>query len=153
VLEMPQPLQDAFGQVLADYEILQPFRQLGRETYTLTAEERLADEIKRYADKVVSTGSVMGLVNRGWERGEAQDAGWVGWFSKRVGAGLEVQLNLDPGTIIGEPSYEPKQRIPSLTLRAEGAWGTDGRVNFGQLDPIAASELLRDADLLAPLKD
>jgi hypothetical protein len=139
--------------VFADYEILQPFRQLGRETYALTAEERLDADIKRYADKVVSTGSVMGLVNRGWERGEAQDAGWVGWFTKRVAGGLEVQMNLDPGTVIGDPSYEPRQRIPSLTLRAEGTWGTDGLVNFGQLDPIAASELLRDADLLAPIKE
>jgi predicted DNA-binding WGR domain protein len=153
VLEMPQPLQAAFGQVFADYEILQPFRQLGREIYALTAEERLDADIKRYAGKMVSTGSVMGLVNRGWERGEAQDAGWVGWFTKRVAGGLEVQMNLDPGTVIGDPSYEPRQRIPSLTLRAEGTWGSDGRVNFGLLDPITASELLRDADLLAPIKE
>ena len=153
VLEMPQPLQVAFGQVFADYEILQPFRQLGRETYELSAEERLAAALKRYADKRVSTGSVLGLVNRGWERGDAQDAGWVGWFTKRVGDGLEVQMDLDPGTIIGEPSYEPEQRIPGLTLRKAGTWGGEAEVPFGQLDPIAASELLRDVDLLAPLKD
>ena len=31
-------------------------------------------EITRFADKTVATGSIMGLINRGWERGEAQDA-------------------------------------------------------------------------------
>jgi predicted DNA-binding WGR domain protein len=153
VLEMPQPLQAAFGQVFADYEILQPFRQLGRETYALTAEERLAADIKRYAAKVISTGSVMGLVNRGWERGVAMDGGWVCGFSKRVGTGLEVRLELDPGTAIGDPSYAPKQRIPSLTLRQAGIWGDEGRRGFEQLDAIVISELLRDVDLLAPLVD
>ena len=151
-LEMPRPLQQAFGQLFADYEILQPFRQLGRETYALTAEERLAADIKRYADNVVSTGSVMGLLNRGWERDGPMDGGWVSRFSKRIGAGLELRLELDPGTLIGVPNEEPKQRIPSVTLRQAGTWGDEGRRSFEQLDPITTSELLRELDLLAPLQ-
>lgn len=153
VLEMPPALLSAFGQILADYEMLQPFKQLSRETYALTDAERASAKIVRFADKVVATGSVMGLVNRGWERGQAQDAGWVGWFSKAVGDGLEVQLELDPGTIVGDLSYEPKQRIPQIVLRKRGTWNTEGLVPFGQLPAIIASEVLRDAELLAPLKD
>jgi predicted DNA-binding WGR domain protein len=153
VLEMPQALQAAFGQIFADYEILQPFKQLGRETYTLTDAELRDSEIKRFENKVVATGSVMGLVNRGWERGQAQDAGWVGWFAKQVGDGLEVQFELDPGTVVGDVSFEPKQRIPRIVLRKRGTWDKDGRVSFEQLAPILASEVLRDAELLAPFKD
>lgn len=153
VLEMPAPMKAAFGQILADYEILQPFKQLGRETYTLTPEEHKSSEITRFADKTVATGSVMGLINRGWERGQAQDAGWVGWFSKTAGDGLEVQMELDPGTIVGDLSFEPKQRIPKIVLRRSGTWDATGHVGFASLDPIVASEVLRDADLLAPLKD
>ena len=151
VLEMPATLQAAFGQVFADYEILQPFKQLGRETYRLTSEELQASELTRFAQKTVATGSVMGLVNRGWERGDAQDGGWVGWFTKRVAGGLEVDLELDPGTVIGDLSYEPKQRIPKIVLRESGTWAQQGHVKFERLDPIVASEVLRDADLLAPL--
>jgi predicted DNA-binding WGR domain protein len=153
VLEMPAPLQAAFGQVLADYEILQPFKQLGRETCALAAEEMKASEIKRFADKQVASGSVMGLVNRGWERGQAQDAGWVGWFTRRLAGGMEVQLELDPGLSIGDPSYEPKQRVQAIVLRKSGTWDQDGHVNFEKLDPITASEVLRDVALLAPLKE
>jgi predicted DNA-binding WGR domain protein len=153
VLEMPAALQAAFGQVLADYEILQPFRQLGRETYALTPEELQASEIKRFASKQVASGSVMGLINRGWERGQAQDAGWVGWFTRRVGDGLTAQLDLDPGLSIGDPSYEPKQRLAGIVLRKTGTWDTDGLVHFERLDPIIASELLRDVALLAPLEE
>lgn len=153
VIEMPQPMQAAFGQVFADYEILQPFKQLGRETYTLTPAELKSSEIKRYENKTVATGSVMGLVNRGWERGQAQDGGWVGWFSKLVGEGIEVNLELDPGTVVGDLSYEPKQRIPKIVLRQVGSWDAQGHVNYERLDPIIASEVLRDAELLAPYKD
>jgi predicted DNA-binding WGR domain protein len=153
VLEMPATMQAAFGQVFADYEILQPFKQLGRETYTLTAQELKSSEITRFENKTVATGSVMGLINRGWERGQAQDAGWVGWFSKPVGDGLEINLELDPGTVVGDLSFEPKQRIPKILLRQVGTWDAAGHVNFERLDPVIASEVLRDAELLAPFKE
>jgi predicted DNA-binding WGR domain protein len=153
VLEVPKPMQEAFGQVFADYEILQPFKQLGRETYALTDTERKADKVTRYENKTVATGSVMGLVNRGWERGQAQDGGWVGWFSKPVGDGLQVDLQLEPGTVVGDLSFEPKQTFPAITLRKLGTWHTDGLVAFERLHPIAASEVLRDVELLAPFKD
>jgi len=153
VIEMPAALQSAFGQMLADYEILQPFKQLGRETYALTPQEQAAAKIDRFAAKTIATGSVMGLVNRGWERGDAQDGGWVGWFTKRVGDRLEVQMELDPGTVVGDMSHEPRQRIPNLVLRKAGSWDADGLVTFASLNPIVASEVLRDADLLAPFVD
>ena len=151
VLELPEDMQRDFGQVFADYEILQPFKQLGRETFALTEEERRSGAITRFKDKRVSSGSIMGLVNRGWERGEAQDAGWVGWFVKRLPEGLEVELQLDPGTIVGDLSYEPVQKIPEIAVRQSGTWGSNGRVDLGTLDAIAVSEFIRDADLLAPL--
>jgi len=152
-LELPTPLSQAFGQVFADYEILQPFKQLGRETFALPPAEAQTSELKRYADKVVATGSVMGLVNRGWERGQAQDAGWIGWFSKPLGDELEAELQLEPGTYVGDLSSEPTQRFPTLTLRRRGSWGAEGQMSFQQLHPVGLSELLRDLELMAPLKD
>ena len=95
----------------------------------------------------------MGLVNRGWERGQAQDAGWVGWFSKAVGDGLEVGLELEPGTVVGDLSYEPKQKLPAITLRKAGTWDGQGPVNFEHLHPIVASEVLRDVELLAAFEE
>ncbi|ROZ74313.1 DUF4132 domain-containing protein [Ramlibacter sp. WS9] len=153
VLELDAAMHAAFGQVFADYEIQQPFRQLDRETYTLTPDEQGQPTLKRFADKTVATGSVMGLINRGWERGQAQDAGWVGEFTRRLGEGLEVDVSLDPGTIVGDMSYEPRQRMPEVTLRKTGTYGNEGLVPFGQLDAILASEILRDLDLLAPLQE
>ena len=153
ILEMSKSTQEAFGQIFADYEILQPFKQLGRETYALTPEEQQLDTLTRYASKVVATGSVMGLGNRGWDRGQAQDAGWVGEFTKRMDDDWQVELALDPGTVVGDMSYEPKQKLPSLTLRRRGSYDKEGLIVFGKLDPILASEVLRDIELLAPVKE
>ena len=149
VLELPPALRAAFGQLFADYEILQPFRQLDRETHVLTEAERAATQIARYAGKLVATGSVKGLLNRGWERG--REGQWVGWFSRPVGNGLEAHIELDPGLDVTGFDDEPTQRIPALTLREAGTRDDAGRVPFARLHPVTASELLRDADLLAPI--
>ena len=152
-LELPAALTAAFGQVFADYEIQQPFKQLGRETFALPVAEAQSSELKRYADRTVATGSVMGLVNRGWERGQAQDGGWIGCFSKPLGDEMEAELQLEPGVVVGLLSEEPKQTFPALTLRQRGSWGAEGQRAFATLNPVALSELLRDLELMAPLKD
>ncbi|BBL76841.1 WGR and DUF4132 domain-containing protein [Methylomagnum ishizawai] len=152
VLEMPEDDRRDFGQVFGDYEIIQPFKQLGRETYAPTDEECRAGLIERFKDKKVATGSVMGLVNKGWERGQAQDAGWVGEFIKRLPGGLEAELRIEPGTIVGEMSYEPEQTIPGILVRRQGTWDKNGLIDLASLDPILISEIIRDTDLLAPLK-
>jgi predicted DNA-binding WGR domain protein len=151
VLEMPQALQAAMGQVFADYEIMQPFKQLGRETFELTDAEKAGSEISRFKDKVVATPSLMGLIGRGWERCAAEDGGWVGAFEKRMGGTLVAELHMDPGTIIGEMNYEPRQKIPTITLRRAGTWDKDGLVKYAELGPVLASELLRDVELIAPI--
>ncbi len=149
VLQMPGPLQTAFSQIFADYEILQPFRQLGRETYALTPQEIEAGVITRFADKPVATGSVMGLINRGWERGEAQDSGWIGEFIKAAPAG-DIVAELDPGTVVGDVNWEPRQRITTLSLHPAGRWhDAKKRLPLTCLDAITISEALRDIDLMA----
>lgn len=143
----------AFGQIYADYEILQPFPQLGRECYRLTPEEQQGVDLLRYKDKRVATGSVFGLENRLWRRGDPQDAGWIGWFTRRVAPDLEVHLDLDPGTVVGDIQYEPKQKLGALELRRPNSWGDQGRRRWGELDAVIASEVLRDIDRLAELSD
>ena len=64
-----------------------------------------------------------------------------------------VSGELAPGTVVGDISFEPVQRIPNIVLRKVGSWNDDGLVNFDRLHRILASEVLRDADLLAPIKD
>ncbi|MEV4298758.1 WGR and DUF4132 domain-containing protein [Microbispora rosea] len=117
----------AWAEVFADYEILQPFSQLGRETYD--PDESLLTEIR--AAKI-PTGKVIGLERRGWRRGDPQDAGWQGWIERDVPGGGTITVGLEPGVAVGYIEMEPEQ-----TLHVS-------RQDFDGLDPITASEIIRD---------
>jgi hypothetical protein len=65
----------AWSEVFSDYEILQPFPQLGRPVHAFTEEEGAGNRIDRVNGVVVGVGKVLGLERQGWERGTPQDAG------------------------------------------------------------------------------
>lgn len=154
VLDMPQEIRDAFTQTFADYEIAQPFRQLGRETYTLTADELQSHTISRFEHKVVGIGSVMGLAHRGWERGEVQGSGRVMTWTRAANDELVVEVQLDPGMYVGDAASEPRQRLAALVLRDTSSSSLAELVpSFSRLDPMRASEVLRDLELLSHAKD
>ncbi|MBK7053082.1 MAG: DUF4132 domain-containing protein [Rhodoferax sp.] len=151
-LEMPTETVAEFGQIFADYEILQPFKQLGRETYALTPEEQQSNVLTRFASRVLNTASVMGLANKGWESVE-HGGGWLGEYRKLLGEEHQVTVQLTPGTIMGDPTHEPRQKLPTVTLSERNRYNPNASLNFGSLDVILVSEFLRDLELLASAKN
>jgi predicted DNA-binding WGR domain protein len=149
-LELDAPTAGAWGQIFADYQLLQPFAQLGRPTYAPTAEERAGTELVRVKGLKVPTGKVLGLETRGWRRGPPQDAGVVGWMEKHLGPDRMVELELDPGLYTGMLSESPEQTLGTVTVRQPNTWGKEGTYPLGTLDPILFSELVRDLEGLRP---
>jgi hypothetical protein len=148
-LELPAEQAAAFGLLLADYELLQPFAQLGRDTYTLSDQERSADKLLRWQGLKVATGKVLGLANVGWRRGPAQDAGCIFTFDKAADAGRTLELTLDPGIIVGMVDEYPEQVLGEISLGSGVGWCRGSEVAaFATLDAIAASELIRDMERL-----
>jgi hypothetical protein len=141
----------AFGQLFADYELLQPFAQVGRDTYALTEDERAGKVLTRWKGAKVPTGRILGLVNKAWRRGDAQDGGGIWYFTKPQGDGRVIELTFDPGIIVGYVDEEPEQNLGEVTYGTETSWGglnTDTQREFGELDAISASELIRDMEAL-----
>jgi hypothetical protein len=147
-LELPRKLAEAFGQILSDYEILQPFPQLGRESYALSEAEQKGSTLGRAQGAKVATGKAFGLEQKGWRRGEPQDAGWIGWITKPLTEDLEAVLELDPGTVVGDLNWEPEQTLGEVFLRRRNSWDRKDLRSFSQLDPVLASELIRDLENL-----
>ncbi len=142
--ELSEELYRAFGQIFADYEIIQPFKQLGRELYRPNKTEQKSGEVTRFVDKKVNGGSLNALANRGWrrERGPA--------FYKPLDGGLTVVLeakvlNSHSGSEWGEPDHE----FGKLFVRRDGS---DAQVAVTELTPLAFSEAMRDVALLPVLK-
>ncbi|MBL8300054.1 MAG: DUF4132 domain-containing protein [Rhodanobacteraceae bacterium] len=148
-LELPAETAAAFAQVLADYELLQPFAQLGRESFALTEAERAATELLRWKGRVVPTGRILGLVNKGWRRGVAQDGGGIWYFTKPLSGHTVIELSFEPGIIVGLVGEYPEQNLQELQVGVPTSWGgMQDTKPFSALDAIAASELIRDMEAL-----
>jgi hypothetical protein len=135
----------AFGQLFADYELLQPFAQIGRDTYALTEAERAGSKLTRWLNVVVPTGSVMGLTGKGWLRGDPQDGGWIGWMDMALPNGHCISLNLDPGMVVGDIGWEPEQKLGEVTLAESAHWNGE-EAQWATVDAITASELVRSIE-------
>ncbi|MEU5878882.1 DUF4132 domain-containing protein [Spirillospora sp. NPDC047279] len=145
----------AWAGTFADYEIIQPFAQLGRPVHALTDEERAGARLTRFEGVSVPFGRVLGLVKRGWRRGEPQDNGTERWIYREVPGGLYVLINLDPGIQVGVVDMDPEQRLEYVWIgdHLHDYWSSrdDGEHSFAELDPVTASEVLGDlTDLTEP---
>ncbi|WP_329521982.1 DUF4132 domain-containing protein [Spirillospora sp. NBC_01491] len=141
----------AWAELFADYELTQPFPQLGREVHALTGTERAGARLERFEGLNVPFGKVLGLEKRGWRRGAPMDNGTERWISREVPGGLYVVIALRPGIQVGYVDMDLEQNL-------ENVWIADRPSDFHQwrenpytldrLDPMTASEVLADlADL------
>lgn len=137
----------AWSQLLADYEILQPFVQLGREVFRCSAEEGSQRELIRYAGLKLPTGKLLGLESRGWKRGEPYEGPVSYWTDRPAGPRRIVSVEFEPGIMNGMPLHHPEQKITGVVLvHADDRKPAD--VTFGDLDPVVFSEIVRDLETL-----
>lgn len=135
-LELSPQTSAKFGQLFVDYKLLQPFAQLGRDTYALDAGELAQAQLARWKGMLVASTRVMGLASKGWRRGDMIGGGTFCSFQKPVGGARMIELTFEPGIYAGMVSENPEQALEVVTVGAP------------PLDPIAASELIRDIESL-----
>ncbi len=147
-LELDAADGTAFAQLLADYELLQPFTQLGRDCYSLSNTETELTELTRWHGKIVATGKIMGLSHRGWRRGNAQDGGAIWYYTKDIGNDRLIELLFSPGMNV-DFYDESEQTLENLSIGMKNQdWHSQSHDTFATLDAITASELIRDMDML-----
>ncbi|MEU4620606.1 DUF4132 domain-containing protein [Actinoplanes sp. NPDC023801] len=136
-----------WSRLFADYELLQPFPQLGRPVFALSDAERTAGRIERFEGTTVATTRVLTLDRRGWRRQDAVNAGIQPGFDRVIGPEQVLTVHLDPG-IVGQVGFEPEQKLAAVYLHdgTVDPWSVTGGnvLALGGLDPIVASEILRD---------
>ncbi|MEV5986960.1 DUF4132 domain-containing protein [Streptomyces sp. NPDC052051] len=138
---------DAWSELFADYEILQPFPQLGRPVFTLTEEEAAGHRLTRFEGATVPVGKLLGLTKRGWQRGAPQDAGVECWFHRPIDENRYLVIGLDEGIAVGAVDMFPDQTFETVWLdTAPGDYwqSREYALRLGDLDPVMASELLAD---------
>jgi predicted DNA-binding WGR domain protein len=149
VLELSQDLVGAWGTVMSDYELLQPFNQLGRETFPMSAADRESVKLDCVAGTRVHFGKIIALETKGWSKGDVLDGGVIGEMIKPVAKDVWASLHLPEGLYMGMMSETPEQTLEGVEL-----WNVHSRyqktesLKFGILDPIVFSELIRDLESL-----
>lgn len=148
-LELDAAVTGKWSQVFADYELVQPFAQLGRPTFAPAEEEKRSKSLDRVKGLKLPTGKVLGLEARRWRRGAPQDAGVTCWMEKPLPDGRTVFLELEPGLYTGMLSESPEQTLGSCTIGRESSmWRRDSGDAVESLDPIVFSELVNDLERL-----
>lgn len=148
-LDMAPDTATAFAQLLADYEVVQPFRQLGRDTHAIGAQELAACALKRWDGVTVDSARLRGLAGKGWRRGDAGDGGMITYLSRELGRGRLIELYFTPGLQVGMSEEHPRQTLGELLTGRAGKWGQIEQAEpFSTLDPVHASEMVRDIDSL-----
>jgi hypothetical protein len=120
-----------FGQILADYEILQPFLQLARPVFSLRADEIDAGRLLRFEGTVVPWETIAALTRRGFVDSSHGERAFA--FHRALPFGVHVGVSVDPGVLRGDPRASGPQRVVQVSA---------GGRSLGSLSAAAASEVV-----------
>lgn len=156
-LQIAAEAREAWGNLFGDYEIAQPFAQLGRDAHALNADELDVLELTRFAGIEVDSKRLRGFATGSWRLGSPQDGGGIWWIQRKVqfadGRQGWALLDFSDGLIVGGMEYEDStQTLGKVTLDDnDWRWNQKQQHKFAELDPVTASEILRDLGRLADM--
>ncbi|MFC7530035.1 DUF4132 domain-containing protein [Actinoplanes sp. GCM10030250] len=131
----------AWTALFTDYEILQPFPQLHRPVWRLTAEQAAQRRLPEFVGVDVPVDRLLKLERRGWwGRSAPMDAGIQNTMECNLPGLGGLDFPLDPGISINDVYDQPAQIFRDARLT--------GAENFAALDPVIVSELLCDLHYL-----
>jgi hypothetical protein len=155
-LHLTAEQQSTWGEVFSDYELIPPFRQLGRRVVRPEPEELKASEITRFQGIAIPAPTlVYGLEKLGWIRGTGMDGGGFDEHSKPFPAANVTAVVHYDGSV-GFGFIDPNESLKISTCYfVSGIRSPTGYAHKEQtmllrdLDPVAISEVLTDLSALA----
>lgn len=133
-LALAPALRARWTTLFGDYQILQPFPQLGRELFEGAGLS--GEEVASARDRVTSRGRLFQLGRRGWSaRGEG--GVMARWERELPRSGAIARVEVSPGLVQGD------------TTEAHRIVSARSSIPLERLPPIDRSELLRELDRLA----
>jgi hypothetical protein len=96
----------------------QAITQLKRRCSSFVDARAFERALTAFVNHTVATGALMGLEKHQWERGE-QIGGGCYVNLMRSARGVAVELEFEPGIVLGNPGAAPNQRLTGVTVRVE----------------------------------
>ena len=144
----------ALASLLADYELLQPFEQLGREVAHMPAALLSQSVLTDWDGRQLGTGSVMGLTAQGWQRAVG-DGGMIDCVYLTLPHGLSISLSYSPGWFVASPVDTSEGqtvesiRLDGLVRHPTLASAEPVAARWADVSPISRSEVLRSLNRIA----
>jgi hypothetical protein len=138
-----------WAEICHDYEIIQPFPQVGRPLFALTAAEREATRLDRFCEAELPTDRFLALHRKpGWGGATLWDAGHTVATGRRLPGNRVLIVRVSPGYREGRLADTPRQTITDIWLSPTDSHGRRGARNealpLGRLDAVEASEIMAD---------
>lgn len=142
----------AWSEALARAELVQPFAQLERPTYDMTAGELAGRDLVRFAGDHVEPRTLIGLLERrGWRREGVADGGlYYNHVKEFAAAGLTVAVGYEEGIPVGSVedagplAVDHCYAVPGRPR--DHAWAYEdaqpAALRWEHVDPIVRSEVL-----------
>jgi len=132
-----------WAEILADYEVLQPFAQVHRPAVTLTEAERAATSLPGFGP--VAADRVEGLLRGRWQGNGFDSPGRVHTqLARELPGGLTLLAEIEPGVAASAHTSTDKQQVTEIW--ADEAWSDHWQVArrtpMGACDAAALSEAL-----------
>ena len=129
--------REAWRSRLALIQLRQPFKQVFREHYVVSAEESIGDRTAMFSGHIVSITPFLGLARReGWRSGYRCLTHHFGRWTAELDLADNIYPGVSGGTAVG-----------NLSLR-ESTGRSPLPVSLGDVPPATLSEILRAVDLL-----
>jgi hypothetical protein len=165
-LSLDEKTQSLWGEVLGDYEIIQPFPQLNRETYELLEAEQNELEIKRFAQTKIPGATLARIMEaQGWLKGGLHDHGdycvHYKYFSQgnvTAIAGEYESQHVQQSSIWGDDAitgclFVQGECAQPYDYPKPGSWNQKQSkltcLKLSEINSIAISEVIRDLTLVS----
>lgn len=137
-LDLSPELLDRWAKTLADYEIVQPFPQLGREVHHATEHDREGTHLESLVGiEVPAPKLVFGLEKAGYQRWAASDGGSFSGHSRAFAGGVEAHVEYEGA--VGMGYIEEDELLTISKVRFTRAGDT---VPIAAVDPVLLSEVI-----------
>lgn len=138
-----------WAEICHDYEIIQPFPQIGRPFFTLTLAERTATRLDRFCDTDLATDRFLALHRSpGWGAAALWDSGSTVATGRRLPHHRILIVRITPGYREGRLADTPRQTITDIWLSPTDSHGRRGArteaLPLGGIEPLTASEIIAD---------
>jgi len=150
--ELDDETRKAWATALSDFEIIQPFNQLGRPVRGIPSSDADGEALTDFTKQPIAPGPLHGVLNRaGWIKSMPEEDLRIYHFHKR----FETQnvtgvIRLDPGLVVTGYGEEPQTATEAFFIREKGMGYEDpDRVPLTDVGSIAISEVLYDLETLA----